>query len=119
MIIKAMDKITLKVKCKCFKLSKDINFIKTWKNEDLLPAKVKLAIKSGNKKIQQKIARIIMNTELQQKHCEKRKFKREITQLSMKLKARVGPAIFNVVIYSLDKSIRQKSIKKLNITRQC
>ena len=35
---------------------------KTWKNEDVPPAKVKLAVKSGCKKIQQEIARIIMNT---------------------------------------------------------
>ena len=62
------------IKHNWFKISKDINFIKTYKKEDLLPtfAKVKLTIKSGNKKIQQqKMARIIMNTELQQKHHEK------------------------------------------------
>ena len=71
-----------KAKCKWFKISKDINFIKTCKNDDLLPtfAKVNLAIKSGNKKIQQKIARIIMNTELKQKY-DKPKLKREIIQL--------------------------------------
>ena len=45
-----------KAKRKWFKISKDINFIKTCKIENLLPkfAKVKLAIISGNKKIQQK-----------------------------------------------------------------
>ena len=53
-------------KRKRFKISNDINFIKTCKIENLLPtfAKVKLAIKSGNRKIQQKIARIIMNTNI-------------------------------------------------------
>ena len=79
---------------------------------NLLPtfAKVKLAIKSGNKEIRQEIAKIIMNTELQQKYHEERKLKREIIQLSMRLKAQVGLALFNGVIYSLDKSIKQKSI---------
>ena len=59
-----------KVKRTWFKISKDINFIKTWKIEDLLPrfAKVKAAIKSRNKKIQPKIARIITNRELEQKY---------------------------------------------------
>ena len=101
-----------KIKHKWFKIIKDINFIKTCKKEDLLPtfAKVKLAIKSGNKKIQQKIATITLNTELQQKHHEKGKLKREIRQLSMKLKAQIGLVVFNWVIYSLDKSIKQKSI---------
>ena len=54
-----------KIKRKWFKISKGINFIRTYKKEDLLPTflKAKLAIKSGNKKIQKKIAKIIMNTE--------------------------------------------------------
>ena len=101
-----------KIKRKWFKISEDINFIQTCKKEDLLPtfAKVKLVIKSGNKRIQQKIARIIMNTELQQKHREKRKLKREIIQLSMKLKAQIGLVLFNGVIYSLEKSIKQKFV---------
>ena len=51
-----------------------------------------------------------MNMELQQKYHEKHKLKREIIQLSMKLKAQVGLVLFNGVIYSLDKSIEQKSI---------
>ena len=51
-----------------------------------------------------------MNTELQQKYHKKRKLKLEIIQLSMKLKAQVGLVLFNGVIYSLDKSIKQKSI---------
>ena len=99
-----------KAKCKWFKISKNINFIKTCKTENLLTtfAKVKLVIKSGNKKIQRKIARIIMNTELQQKYYEKRKLKPEIIQLLMKLKAEVGLLLFNGVIYSLVKSIKQK-----------
>ena len=77
-----------KVKRKLFKISKDINFIKTFKKEDLLPtfAKVKLAIKSDNKKIQQEIARIIMNTEFRLKCHKKRKRKCEILQLPIKLR---------------------------------
>ena len=71
-------------------------------------AKVNLAIKSSNKKIQQKIARIIMNTELKQTYHEKTKLKREITQLWMKLKAQVELVLFSEVVYSLDKSIKQK-----------
>ena len=58
--------------------------------------------------MQQKIARININTELQQKHREKRKLKREIIQLLMKLKAHAGFVLFNGVtgvIYSVEKSI--------------
>ena len=51
-----------------------------------------------------------MNTELQQKYHKKCNLKREVIQLSMKLKSQVGLVLFNGVIYSLDKSIKQKSI---------
>ena len=51
-----------------------------------------------------------MNTELQQKHREKPNLKREIIQLSMKLKAQIGFALFNGVLYRLEKSIKQKSV---------
>ena len=106
-----------KVKREYFKISKDINFIKTCKKDLPIFAKVKQAIKSGNKKIQQKIARIIMSTELQQKDHEKRKLKREIIQLSMKLKPQVGFVLFNGIICSLDKSIKQNSITVLKVMR--
>ena len=93
--VRSLDKIKRKYK--------DINLIKTYQKEDRKPtfAKVKLAIKSGNKKIQQKMTRIIMNTELQQKHREKRKLKREIIQSAI-----IGLVLFNGVIYSHDKSIK-------------
>ena len=60
-------------------------------------------------RISNKIARIIMNTELQQKYHKERKLRREIIQLSMKLKAPAGLVLFNGVIYSLDNSVKQKS----------
>ena len=44
---------------------------------------MKLAIKSGNVKLQQKLVQIIMETDMQQKHCEKRKIRREIVNLTM------------------------------------
>ena len=100
------------MKHKWLQISEDINFIKTCKKEDLLPTfpKVKLAIKSGNNKIHQKKARIIMNIELQENQPEKRKLKREIMQLSMKLKAQIGLVLLIGILYSLEKSIKQKSL---------
>ena len=51
-----------------------------------------------------------MNMELQQRHREKRKLKREIIQLPIKLKSQIGLILFKGVIYSLEKSIKQKSL---------
>ena len=52
------------------KLQADINFIKAYKKEYLVPtfANVKLATRSSNKKIKLRLSRIIMEAELQQKH---------------------------------------------------
>ena len=63
---------------KWYKINTDIKFIKLCKKEYLIPtfAKVKLAIKSGNIKIQQKLAQIIMETVMQQKKSRKKKNKK-------------------------------------------
>ena len=62
------------------KTEADIHFIKTCKRENIIPtfAKVKLSIKHGSKKLHSKIARLVMETELQAKHQTKKKIKREI-----------------------------------------
>ena len=116
-----------RLKGKWCKINKGIKFIKLCKKEDLIPtfAKVKLAIKSGNVKLQQKLARILMETGMQQKHCKKkRKLREEIVKFSMDLKASLGLILFNVIMYCLDRSFRRKSnvvsqryIKKLSKLR--
>ena len=67
-----------RLKGKWYKINKDIKFIKLCKKEYLIPtfAKVKLSIKSGNAKIQQKLAQIIMETVMQQKKSRKKKNKK-------------------------------------------
>ena len=98
-------------KGKWYKINKDIKFIKLCKKEYLIPtfAKVKLAIKSGNIKIQQKLARIIMEPVMQQKSRRKRKIRREIVKLSMDLKDSLGLILFNVIMYRSDRSLKLKS----------
>ena len=57
------------------------------KKDNLIPrfAKVNLAIKSGNWKLHLPIARIILETEKQNKHWEKKKLKKEIASISIQL----------------------------------
>ena len=61
------------VKRRYAKVNEDINFIKICKKDDLLPkfAKIRLAIRSGSMKLKRKIARFIMEAELQSKHLER------------------------------------------------
>ena len=62
-------------KTQLMKTEADIHFIKTCKQENIIStfAKVKLSIKHDNKKLNSKIARLVMETELQAKHQTKRK----------------------------------------------
>ena len=71
------------VKRRYIKVNEDIKFIKTCKKEDLLPkfAKIRLSIRSGSMKLKRKIARLIMEAELQSKHLGRRKLKREMIKI--------------------------------------
>ena len=57
-------------KTKFEKLVADIAFIKLCKKEQLIPtfAKVNVSIRNGTYKLKRKIARLVMETELQNKH---------------------------------------------------
>ena len=76
------------LKDKYKKIQEDITFIKKYKVENIMPtfAKVKLLIKSGNTKLHKRIARIVMETESQNKHQQKKKIKKEISSINFQLK---------------------------------
>ena len=65
------------------KILLDIKFKKACKQGNLLPtfAKVQLSTKNVNYKLKQRIGRIIMEDELQRKHHEKEKLKKDIKAL--------------------------------------
>ena len=71
------------LKTKYVKVVDDIRFIKSCKNENIIPAfaKVNLSVKHGNYKLQLRTTRIVMETELQNKHREKSKLKKEIKNI--------------------------------------
>ena len=58
---------------KYMKFNADIKFIRPCKKENLISTfvKVNVSIKSGSYKLKRKIARLVMNTELQNKHIQK------------------------------------------------
>ena len=85
------------------KLQADINFIKAYKKEYLVPtfAKVKLATRSSNKKLKLRLSRIIMEAELQQKHREKSKVKEEIRSLDISLRTSLDVIFYNCIMIKL------------------
>ena len=115
-----------KVKTKWMKVDQDIKFIKPCKKEHLVPkfAKVNLSIKSRSSKLKCKISKLIMQTELENKHHEKRKLRKEIHPIEIELKSTLCLTLFNALLHQFNIAIksRQKSViyrhqKKLFILR--
>ena len=72
-------------------------------------AKVKVSIKSANGKLQYKMARLVMEVELNDKHNSKEKLKNIIRRLTFDLKRKVSFILFTVVIYQLNTAIKSRS----------
>ena len=62
------------------KIIVNIKYIKSCRKEELTPrfTKVNLALKSGTARLKQKIAKLVMDTELQNKHLERKKTRKEL-----------------------------------------
>ena len=74
----------------------------------LLFAIVKLSIKSGNWKLHLLIARIIMETEIKNKHWEKKNFTKEIASISKQLKSILGLFLYNALIRCINDVIKSR-----------
>ena len=96
------------------KINAAIKFIKSCKKENLIPtfAKVNVSIKSGSYKLKRKIARLIMNTELQNKHIQKQKLKKEIKKICTELKRTVSLIILNTYFHQINITLKSK-LKKI------
>ena len=107
-----------KIKTKWIKVDQDIKFIKSCKKECLVPtfANVILSIKY---KIKCNTLKLIMQTELENKHHEKRKLRKEIYSTGIILKSALGLILFNALHHKLNIAIksRQKSIIYLHQKR--
>ena len=94
------------------KLKTDIVYIKSCKKENLIPsfAKVNLSIKSGGYKLKKKVAKLLMDTELQDKHYQIRKIRNEIRSIAISLKSSLGLILFKAVIYQVEVVRRSKLV---------
>ena len=108
----------------------DIKFIITCKRENLTPtfATVNLAmqLKNGTMRLKKKIARAIMNVELQKKHKEKRNLKKQILETSSQLKRCLTNIIYITMLHQINKAINSKikavsacQLRKLEKLRLC
>ena len=71
-------------------------------------ANVKLVTKSGNKKLNLRLSRIIMEAELQQKHREKRKVKKEIRSLDISFRTSLDVFFCNCIVHQINIATKSK-----------
>ena len=84
-------------------------------------ANVKLVTKSGNKKLNLRLSRIIMEAELQQKHREKRKVKKEIRSLDISFRTSLDVIFYNCIVHQINiatkskfKVVSKRDVKKVS-----
>ena len=101
-----------KMQRKFLRVKADIKYIKTRKEEQLTStfAKVNISLKNANFKLKQKIATLIMKTEMQNKHSRKRKLKKELKQMHNILKRSLNlfKVILNAVFHQLNIALKSK-----------
>ena len=88
---------------KYMKVTADIKFIKLCKVEKIIPtfAKVNLTIKSGSRKLKLRIARLVMESDIQSKHLEKKKLKKELRLSCIQLKSVLGLFLYNALLHQV------------------
>ena len=98
------------------RLITDIVCIKSCKKEDLIPtfAKVNLANKIAGYKLKKKVVKPVMVTELQDKHYQILKIRKELRSIAISLKSLLGLILLNAVIHQVEVLIlsRLTAIKK-------
>ena len=96
-------------KTKFEKLDADIAFIKLSKKEQLIPTfvKVNVSIRNGTYR-NRKTARLVMETELQNKHREKRKLRKSIRSINVLLSTSLSVIIYNAVLQQINIAVKSR-----------
>ena len=68
-----------------------------------------LAIRHGTYKLKKKIAQTVMVTELQNKHHERRKLKKDIIKTTSKLKSSISFTMYSTLLHQINIAVKSKS----------
>ena len=98
------------MKTKFEKLVADIAFIKLCKKEQLIPtfAKVNVSIRNGIYKRKKKTARLVMETELQNKYREKRKLRKDIRSINILLSTSLSVVVHNAFLHQINIAVKSR-----------
>ena len=103
---------------KYMKTVTDMKFIKSCETSNVIPAfvNINLSTQYGSYKLKKQIAKIIMENELQCKHQEKEKLKKEILQLHRKLGLCLNMVIYHTLLHQINIAVTStlKAISKRN-----
>ena len=98
-------------KTKFEKLDADITFIKlSKKKQQLIPtfAKVDASIRNDTYKLKRKIACLVMETELQNKHREKRKLRKNIRSINVLLSTSFSVIVYNALLHQINIAVKSR-----------
>ena len=97
-------------KTKFEKMDADIAFIKLCHKEKLIPqfAKVNVSTRNGTYKLKRKIARLVMETELQNKHREKRKLRKSIRSITVLLSTSLSVIVYNALLHQINIAVKSR-----------
>ena len=92
------------------KIQLNINFTKISKREDIIrtSANVNVALKYGTQKLKMKIACAIMETEMQNKHDQKRKIKKQIQDFKFQLKSSLTLILYNTLLHRINVAVKSR-----------
>ena len=90
----------------------DIKFLKICKVEHLIPtlANIQLATNGNNTKLKHRIARIILEDELQHNHRQKKRLKSEIKKMSIRLRLSLSLLVYNTLLHKINITAISRSI---------
>ena len=66
---------------------------------------MKLSLKHSNYKLKMHISRLVMEAEMQKKHLEKNKLKKEMKRVGIQLKHSLGLTLYNTLIHQINKAV--------------
>ena len=92
----------------------DIKFLKICKVEHLIPtfANIQLGTSGINIKLKHRIARIILEDELQHKHRQKKRLKNEIRNISIQLNLSLSLLVYSTLLHKISIAVKSRSIAR-------
>ena len=71
-------------------------------------AKVNVSIRNGTYKLKRKIARLVMETELQNKHRQKRKLRKDILSINVLLSTSLSVIVYNALLHQINIAVKSQ-----------